>query len=109
MVSTAVDLECKGRIEMSDIKISNFERHLQAAVSIVGIGLLTWAGLTLNQLQQDAAAMAVEVKYITAEMQVIKQQTNEVYSQSQAARDWAKNEIELNKIRDRIRDLELQK
>ncbi len=100
----------KGSFEMSDnTRVSNFERHLQAGVSLIGIALLGWAGITLNELQQDAAAMAVEVRYITAEMQVIKQQTNQVYTEAQAVRDWARNEIEMNKIRDRIRELELNK
>lgn len=90
----------------NDDLVSTFEKHLQTITALVVMALLTWAGWSLNQLQQNAAAMAVEVRYIKSEVQAVKLQNSEAYTLTQATRDWDRNSADMADLRRRVRELE---
>lgn len=85
------------------------ERHAQTLISLVIAGLIGWVGLSLQELQNNAAAVAVEIQNIKSEVSVIRTQSANQYSIAQAARDWDRNRRELDDLRTRIRDLERKK
>lgn len=89
-----------------DSGVSIFERQLQTGVSIVMVGLLGWAGLSLNELQKSAATMAVEIQHIKDRLQAVDIENNDIYTQTQATRDWAKNQQDLSELKRRIWKLE---
>lgn len=79
---------------------------MQNVLSVVIAALIGWGGFTLNLLQQDFAAISVEIQNIKTEVQTLRQLDKERYTTTQATRDWARNEQEISEIKRRLREIE---
>lgn len=92
----------------SNTEIGIIERHFQTVISAVGIAILTWMGVSLNELQKNSATTTVELEYIKLEVNRIGALSGNIYTTEQARRDWAENKEDLDSLDIRVRALELK-
>lgn len=88
---------------------SILEQHMQTLISVVVAALIGWAGLTLQTMQQDVATLTTKIETLQSEVSRLRQLDQDRYSNTQAAQDWARNRLELDDIRKRLRDLEISR
>lgn len=84
-------------------------RSVQTAASIIAVGLLTWVGTSLSELQKNAAASGVEISYIKLEVDAIKADVKNMssfYTKDDAKTYKREVNSEFKDIKQRVRKLE---
>lgn len=85
---------------------SLFEQHAQTILSVIVAALIGWAGITLQDMQKDMAALTTQIATLQTEVTNLRQLNQDRYSLNQAAQDWNRNRQEIDDIRARLRTLE---
>ncbi|WP_417534179.1 hypothetical protein [Marinobacterium stanieri] len=83
-----------------------FEQHAQTVLALGMVGLLGWVGYTLTNLNATVAGMAVEIQSLRDQVKELKAAASDRYTKTQADRDWAQNRREIDRIHQRLRNLE---
>lgn len=79
---------------------------MQTIMAFVVVGLLGWAGFTLQEVQKQMAGMSAQMAALQSEVTNLRQLNQDRYPNSQATLDWARNRQEIDEIRGRLRELE---
>lgn len=86
---------------------SALEKHGLSILALIIVALLTWVGVTLNELQKNSATTATEMSYIKNDIQNIKQQNRSIYTKAEAQAAWGEYRKDMRAIEERIRSLEI--
>jgi len=85
---------------------STLERHVQTLLGIIVVGLISWTGVSLNSMQQNVAGMIVKIEQLQSEVSHLRQLSSDRYTSQQAGNDWGRNRVEMDEIRQRLREVE---
>ena len=87
-------------------KGSIFEKYLQSGLGTLGVLLIAWVGVSLNELQKDAAGTAVAVGHIEDDIRTIKLQNLKAYPKDEAQRTWSEHKKDFRSLAGRVRIIE---
>lgn len=82
------------------------ERHVQTLLGVIVVGLISWTGVSLNSMQQNVAGMIVKIEQLQSEVAYLRQFSADRYTAQQAGNDWSRNRVEMDEIRQRLREVE---
>jgi hypothetical protein len=88
-------------------QVNTLEKHVQSGLGMIMVLLLAWAGVSLNELQKQAAMTAVEVTRIKDDISEIKAQNRSVYTRAEAVYVWGEHREDFRRLTDRVRLVEV--
>ncbi len=84
------------------------EKHLQSCLGMIGVLLIAWVGMSLNELQKNAAGTAVAVGMIQDDIRTIKLQNLTAYPKDEAQRAWGEHRNDFRDLAKRVHRIELK-
>ena len=95
---------------MSDqlLKGYRLEKHLQSGLGMIVVLLIAWVGISLNDLQKNAAGTAVAVSAIQDDIRIIKLQNRSAYPRDEAQRVWGEHKNDFRDLAKRVHTIEVK-
>lgn len=83
-------------------------KHLQSGLSTMVVLLIAWVGVSLSDLQQNAAGTAVAVDAIKDDIRIIKLQNLNSYPKDEAQREWGEHKNDYRDLAKRVHKIEVK-
>ena len=85
------------------------DKHLGNVIQALMVAAMIWVATTLQKTQIELAGLTVQVGIMVTDVAALQSRTTDRYTSAEAARDFARYGLRIDKLVDRLRAVEMSR